>query len=398
MSDTMPEQVLTGAYSAEKLSELLHLIYGAATEPRQWSAVLAAVAHSMQGKTGLLYTPFLPPHKNGLLHTLNIPAEKTMLWATKYLEHDLWVNRAMAMGLAKQGAVVIDSDVCTEEELLASEIYQNLFASLDIGRFCSGVVFDTSADGIPATAITAHRSLHAPPFTEQDRAWLGMLLPHLSRALGLMFRLDSARLQTASLLAGLDSLALGVVLLNAHGQVLHANEATKQVLARQDGLHCNNHNGKLNGVSAMPNVECLESWLQKQCSSTAFEVTHFANAYLVRRTEAGKVYSIQCCPLGTTQPWQINNEGVGSVVFVSDPDALVLPSASRLMDLYGLTPAQAEVTRSLGQGKSTKEVARELGISPETVHVHTSQVYQKLHIHNQVDLVRCILTLGQASV
>ena len=49
-------------------------------------------------------------------------------------------------------------------------------------------------------------------------------------------------------------------------------------------------------------------------------------------------------------------------------------------------------------GKTSKETARELGISPETVHVHTSQVYQKLRIHSQVNLVRCILTLGQASV
>lgn len=397
MPDATPDWVLTGPYSAEKLSDLLHLIYGAAIEPQQWSNVLAAVAQSMQGKTGLLYTPFLPPQQNGLLHTLNIPPEKTMLWATKYLEHDLWVNRSMAMGLAVQGAVVIDSDVCTEEELLASEIYQHLFASIDIGRFCSGVVFDTSADGIPATAITAHRPLHAPPFSEQDRAWLALLLPHLSRALGLMFRLDNARLQAASLLAGLDGLALGVVLLNAHGQVAHANQAAQQVLARHDGLACDSE-GRLNGDSALPRADHLAAWLQQQCLPAAVEVTHFANAYLVQRSGAGKVYSVQCCPLNAAQPWQVSNEAIGSVVFVSDPDALVLPSAQRLTDLYGLTPAQAQVARNLAEGKSSKEVSVELGIAPETVRVHTSQVYQKLRIHSQVDLVRCILTLGQASV
>lgn len=397
MHDTPPTGVLTGPYSAAKLSELLHLIYGAATEPNQWGDVLTAVVQSMQGKTGLFYTPFLPPQQQGMLHTLNIPAEKTMLWATKYLEHDLWVNRSMAMGLAVQGAVVIDSDVCTAEELLASEIYQHLFASLDIGRFCSGVVFDTSADGIPATAITAHRSLHAPPFTEQDRAWMVLLLPHLSRALGLMFRLDSARLQTVSLLAGLDKLPLGVALLSPHGQVVHTNRAIQQVLTRQDGLICN-HQGRLDGASAVPGVESLESWLQNQSSPTAVEVTHFAHAYTLQRTEAGKVYSIQCCPLNSTTAWQVDHQAVGSVVFVSDPAALVLPSANRLMDLYGLTPAQAQVALHLGRGHSTKEVARALGSSPETVHTHTRQVYQKLRIHSQVDLVRCILTLGQASV
>ena len=397
MPHASSQSLPTGQHSAEELSALLHRIYGAATEPQQWGSVLAEVVRSMQGITGLLYTPFLPPQNNGLLHTLNIPAEKTMLWATKYLEHDVWVNRSMAMGLAVQGAVVIDSDVCTEEELVVSEIYRNLFSSLNIGRFCSGVVFDTSADGMPATAITAHRSLSDPPFTEQDRAWLALLLPHLSRSLGLMFRLDSARLHASSLLTGLDGLALGVLLLNQRGQVVHANVACQQALARQDGLVCDNQ-GRLNGDSVMLGVADLATWLEHQRSPTTVEVTHFAQAYLVRRSGAGKVYSVQCCPLNAAQAWRVNDEPIGSVVFVADPDALVLPSANRLTDLYGLTPAQAQIARILAQGKSTKEAARDLGISPETVHAHTSQVYQKLRIHSQVDLVRCILTLGQASI
>lgn len=396
MNHEANDAVLSGPYSAEKLSELLHLIYGAATDPGRWGDVLTAVAHSMQGKNGLLYTPFLPPHKNGLLHTLNIPPEKSMLWATKYLEHDIWVNRSMERGLAQQGAVVMDSDVCSEQELVASEIYQNLFSTLDIGRFCSGVVFDTSADGIPATAITAHRSLHASPFTEQDRAWLRLLLPHLSRSLGMMFRLDNARLQDASLRSGLDLLSLGVVLLNRSGQVVHANQAAQGVLDRRDGLE-RNPSGRLDGASATGG-ERLEAWLDQQCAPSAVEVTHFAHAFLVRRQQAGRVYSVQCCRLGPSGPWFVHDEPVQSVVFVSDPDALVLPSAPRLMDLYGLTPAQAQVARLLGQGQSTKEAAKTLGVSPETVHAHTSQIYQKLRVHSQADLVRCILTLGQASV
>ena len=94
----------------------------------------------------------------------------------------------------------------------------------------------------------------------------------------------------------------------------------------------------------------------------------------------------------------MQGQQVGAVVFVSDPAALVLPEASRLTDLYGLTPAQAGVARELATGKSSKEVARALNVSPETVRSLTRDVDQKMRIHSQADLVRSILTLGHASV
>ena len=76
----------------------------------------------------------------------------------------------------------------------------------------------------------------------------------------------------------------------------------------------------------------------------------------------------------------------------------MLPEASRQTDLYGLTPAQARVARELATGKSSKDVARALNVSPETVRTQTRDVYQKMRILSQADLVRCILTLGHASV
>lgn len=71
---------------------------------------------------------------------------------------------------------------------------------------------------------------------------------------------------------------------------------------------------------------------------------------------------------------------VGAVVLVSDPAALVLPEASRQTDLYGLTPAEARVARELATGKSSKDVARALNVSPETVRTQTRDVYQKMRI------------------
>jgi DNA-binding NarL/FixJ family response regulator len=56
------------------------------------------------------------------------------------------------------------------------------------------------------------------------------------------------------------------------------------------------------------------------------------------------------------------------------------------------------VTHALANGLSNKEAAKVLQTSPDTVRTQVKSIYQKIRVHSQSDLVRTILTLGQASV
>jgi DNA-binding CsgD family transcriptional regulator len=309
----------------------------------------------------------------------------------------LWTNRAFERGLVRQGAVITDTDTATEDEFRASQIYQDLFSTMDVGRFCSGVIFDQSTDGIPATVLTTHRSFSAPPFSPQDRNWLNMLLPHLSRSLGLMYRINSAQLLKNSMLSALDELPLGVMLLNTFGQLMHANTAAQRVLSREDGLTVTTQ-GQLEALPHCAGQPRLSHWLRTQSSLAAPDVLHFSDAFLAKRTLGEQVYCIQCCPVNHANLWQMQGQSVTCVVFVSNPSALVLPSADRLKGLYGLTPSETKVTHALANGLSNKEAAKVLQTSPDTVRTQVKSIYQKIRVHSQSDLVRTILTLGQASV
>jgi DNA-binding NarL/FixJ family response regulator len=52
-----------------------------------------------------------------------------------------------------------------------------------------------------------------------------------------------------------------------------------------------------------------------------------------------------------------------------------------------LTERELEVIKALAQGKSNKEIARDLGISEKTVRNHTSNIYRKLHIFDRTQAV-----------
>ena len=61
----------------------------------------------------------------------------------------------------------------------------------------------------------------------------------------------------------------------------------------------------------------------------------------------------------------------------------------------GLTARECEILELLASGQSNKELARTLGISPNTVKTHVARVYEKLEVDRRVQAIEkaCWLAL-----
>ena len=64
------------------------------------------------------------------------------------------------------------------------------------------------------------------------------------------------------------------------------------------------------------------------------------------------------------------------------------------MDVPRLTPRESEVLPLLAQGLSNKEIARELGVSPDTVKDHLARMYGKLDACDRTEAVSRARTIG----
>ena len=53
----------------------------------------------------------------------------------------------------------------------------------------------------------------------------------------------------------------------------------------------------------------------------------------------------------------------------------------------GLTERECEILERLASGRSNKELARDLGISPNTVKTHVARVYEKLEVQKRVQAI-----------
>lgn len=66
-------------------------------------------------------------------------------------------------------------------------------------------------------------------------------------------------------------------------------------------------------------------------------------------------------------------------------------------DCDGLTPRQAEILRLVASGRTTKEIARNLGISPKTVEFHRARLMERLGVHDVTALTRFAVQRGLIS-
>jgi DNA-binding NarL/FixJ family response regulator len=60
----------------------------------------------------------------------------------------------------------------------------------------------------------------------------------------------------------------------------------------------------------------------------------------------------------------------------------------------GISPREAAVLGELAAGYSNKEIARRLGVSPNTVKTHVARLYEKLGATRRTDAVRRARELG----
>jgi DNA-binding CsgD family transcriptional regulator len=182
----------------------------------------------------------------------------------------------------------------------------------------------------------------------------------------------------------LDKLDRGVMLLDAEGAVIDANTIAEKVLVLQHGLLV--RSGRLAFADAELDGK-LERMLQQHARASPRSL-----AARVKPRGAGS-FRVLVSAIG---PQALTREAAFLVVLYA-PGEQRLISREVLLDLYGLTRAQADVARLLYAGHSVEETASKLQLSLNTVRTHLKHIFSKCEVQSQAELMHTF-SLGPQSL
>jgi DNA-binding CsgD family transcriptional regulator len=197
-------------------------------------------------------------------------------------------------------------------------------------------------------------------FTDDEKAWLELAAASIAR--GLRRAMVAEPATSPSLVRG-----PGVVLLDGGARVVSATREAVEWL------------GELAPEMLMSDVGDLRLPFHAHGFATRVRAAHEDGEPQIRsrlRTRRGVWLLMHGAVL----------EGTGQVALVIEP-AKSADVAPLIVEAYGLTGRELDVTRAIARGLSTSEIAAELYLSPHTVRDHVKGIFEKVGVSSRGELV-----------
>jgi len=217
------------------------------------------------------------------------------------------------------------------------------------------------------------------PCTASDSVLLGALVPHLAVALRSQAAADQADLAGRLAAAGLARVATGWIGLDREARVTALDPGAARWLERATG-HAPQPGQRLRGLAAATE----RRWV---------------NA--VQALAAGEGPTSRAVRLSASPPIEAllrpGGDAAGAPAVLAlcrFPDALAPASAEHLSELHGISRREAELAVLITEGITIAEAAARMGLTVETARNYSKQLYAKLGLRGQAELVRLVCGSG----
>ncbi len=227
----------------------------------------------------------------------------------------------------------------------------------------------------------------APAFSRQDRARLESIVPLMNNALKLYGAYTHNSFIEAFYEELLGSMDIASVILNAKLEVLSANKHAKHILSSRDGVFLRRNS-----------LRCSQSSDQQKLA----DACHALMARAQDDEQARHTCSISIARTSSDTKWDVHIRIVEkqNVVFGEGGPELVLllqgpvrdcaPSQARLIEMFGVTPAEAKLIAHLVDGLTLTAAAEALGVSRNTARAQLASIFSKTGVNRQTQLVKLV--------
>jgi DNA-binding CsgD family transcriptional regulator len=238
-----------------------------------------------------------------------------------------------------------------------------------------------------AVALSFQGTRKRGPFEAMDIESFQRVLPHVSRALEIRDRLQSAQIRADTLAESINGLRFGVMVLDGAGRLLECNGVAEEHLRNGEGV-CRKIDGTL--CWHEPAGGQFARWIQLG------EQPRGVDGLLHARRLSALPLSLMVSPLPTQRIAWITQDPRW-LVLIFDPERRIEASLEIIARDLGISGSEANVTALLAAGYRLHEVARRLRVSEHTVRSQLKSIFRKTGARTQAELIRRI-AMGPAVV
>jgi DNA-binding CsgD family transcriptional regulator len=355
----------------EDVSRLIERIYAAGETGEGWTECLETIAETLQATcANLLHFDLSAESGVAVAHTTIDPAAMDA-YGAYFHRVDPWETRLPARAVTV-GRVMTGLAVLSHADFRKTEYYADFARPFGVTRALFGVT-GHNADGT-GSAISIVRADRQAEFEDDAVRFLSILMPHLGRALQVHDRWAAARRRCEAAMDALDTLTFGVILVDGHGGVCHANARASALLARRDGIAMDD--GRLRCAKAAATRRLRD--VCAEIAASRSKVPRHAGGFLILpRISAPMPLHAVIAPVRSRGAFSMRGKDVVAILFITDPAEAAVPDAAFLRASYGLTSAEACVAALLAVGGGVEEVVDECGYTRETARWYVKRVVDK---------------------
>jgi len=276
----------------------------------------------------------------------------------------------------------------TEKTLHESRIYKEV---LSVGgvEYTLGVNLDE--EDLSLSYFLALRHRYQQPFGNSECEIMEEMIPHLRRAFKLQREMGMIDFEKGLALDTLDSMAVGILVINANCNIRFANKTAREIINTNDGV--SEYNGEL--ITDASSSQKFRLSVRRIISQVATGTQTPGEALLVERPSKSSPYNLLISPFWGGRlrlGWSEASEPYALVV-LRDP---IYPKEKRqeiLSRLYNLTPSQSSLASLICDGLSIQDAALKSGITEASARQYVKIVFHKMGVTRQGEMIGKILTL-----
>lgn len=231
------------------------------------------------------------------------------------------------------------------------------------------------------------------PFSADDLELIGALLPHLSRALGLFARLRRQQAEKSIYEGCLDHLLLGCLLLDGDAQLLCVNQAARAIVDKHPDIELSHGRVQLQDRAAQ---RTLEKAIAKAIAARGQAAGAYRGELVRLHAQDGVLLGMLATPAPMLDYYYQGRHVPSVIIYLSElTESLAMQvsggsAAELIAQLLDLTRQEARLAALLACGQTISEAAGQMGIAVTAARNYSKNIYAKLGIKGQTDLVRIL--------